>query len=367
MKNYLVNEEESRKDLFDDWYYVMAKNGIFAGLVYLYYPELVKRLKLTKEQAYWMAFLNSASQNICTVWVIFNEFPELPRTEEELERFKAWHADNQQDLAYDTDRRYFRTKLPAELEQYLIMLGGLTQQEFFEEELFDENNNKYFRNVYNSLNSIKGWGRLTTWSATEFYKILGELPIEWDTFFMNDVKGSKSQRNGYLKSIGQDELVWDKRQNNGVETHEAELMFCIEHGAMTVVDRLKKKFSDEPFYNIIGPETVETAFCSFKNSFFGRRYVTSYVDMSYFRIKKAEEKWVDVDFSIFWDIRKEMLPKEFCIEFNPKDLEIVSKSLDKGEKGAFFKETGIPPMMSVEFPEKYKCDYDKNIQGETNV
>lgn len=364
MKNYLVNEEQSRKELFDDWYYTMAKHGMFAGMVYSYYPELVKRKNLTKEQAYWMAFLNSASQNICTVWVIVNNFPNLPTEHDEIERFRQWHADNQKDLAYDTDRRYFRTKLVSELEQYLEMLGGKTQQEFFEETLADEDPKKYFRNVYNALNSIKGWGRLTTWSATEFYKILGELPIEWDTFFMNDVNGSKSQRNGYLKSIGRDDLVWDKRQGNEVEGHDGELMYHVEQGAMETVKRLKYKFADEPFYKLIGPETVETAFCSFKNSFFGRRYVTVYADMSYFRIKKAEEKWKDIDFSIFWEIRDDKLPRAFALEHNPKDLEIVSKSLDKGEKGAFFKNTGIPPMMSVEFPEKYACAYDENIKGE---
>lgn len=358
--DYRKNEPEIRKSYFKDWVYMFSKYKMWGGMIYLYFPEFCKKLNLTKEQRLWWAFLNSACENPNTTFALAKYFPDIPRTASEIERFRKFHADNQSRIAYDTDRRYFRTKLVSEFEQYLGLLDGKTQEEFFYETLYDKDPKKYYNNVHDALSSIKGWGRVTTWSAMEFYKILGEFEYEWDSFHMNDLKGSKSQRNGYLKMIGRDDLVWDKRQANGVESHSKELMAEIEIGAMETVEWLREEFKDEDFLYMIGPETLETAFCSFKNSFYGRRYTNVYADMSYFRIKKAEEDFPEVDFSIFWEVRGENLPDHFLLEKNPDDTLHETKNPSKCAHGIELKVTGIPYNMHYDFPEKYKPleDYD---------
>jgi len=364
-KDYRINDLATRQEYFDDWFAFMAEYGIFAGCVQLYFPEFAKRLNLSREQRFWWAWVNSHCQNACVTYTITRFFPDLPRTEEEISRLEEWYSKNWRRMEYDTDQRYRKAKLVSELRDYLSLLNGRTQEQVFDVDLADPDPKKYFRNVHDFIEQIKGWGRLTCWSGTEFYKCLADLPVEWDSFMMYNVDGSKSHRNGCFKSYAKDDLVWDKREPVFDEKNRPDSQLCsfAESLGWQTVKRLREKYKEKPWFRFIGPETVETAFCSYKNSFYGRRYVTVYCDMSYKRIKRAERDWPEVNYSIFWDIRRERLPKKILLEYNPRDAEICNSmsDLSKVKKAHVFKETGTPPMMSVLFPGKYRSSYDEEF------
>ena len=174
---------------------------------------------------------------------------------------------------------------------------------------------------------------------------------------MNDVSGSKSHRNGCLRVLGRDDLEWWKEANNGVTTHSKELCEAAEEQGRLLTEELKARYKNEPWAKYIGYQTVESALCAFKNCFHGERYPNVYTDMSYDRIKKAEQLVPSVDFSIFWKIREEKLPEKLLLEKNPNDPGLVPL------KQEWFKKTGQLPMLSVMDP-VFECDWDTNYYGD---
>ena len=152
--------------------------------------------------------------------------------------------------------------------------------------------------------------------------------------------------------MGRDDLVWWQGANNGITTHSKEICEATEAESRTLTEELKERFKEKPWARYIGYETVESALCAFKNMFHGRRYPNIYTDMSYDRIKKAEQVVPKIDFSIFWKIREEKLPKKLLLEKNPYDPGLSPV------KQEWFMKTGQVPMLSVLDP-VFECEWDK--------
>ena len=352
-----LRKPEYRKEFFFRFYEFHTKYGIHPGLVYLFLPKMAEHENWNMEQRLWVAFLEGCCENPCTVWQITRDFPELPRTEEEIQLFEKWHAENWKSLCYDIDTRYNKGHLVEQIQSYVKHLNGSTQEDFFHGKLFDADKKKWFDKVWEEVTSFYKYGRLTSWSYIEFIKILSGFDYEYSSLKMSDLSGSKSHRNGCLRVMGRDDLEWWSGANNGVTTHSKELCADVEQYGQQLTEELKARYGAEPWGKYIGYETVESALCAFKNSFHGRRYSNIYTDMSYDRIKKAEQAAPKVDFSIFWKMREDNLPEKLLLEKNPSDPGL------KPEKQEFFRNTGHMPMISVLDP-VFECEWDTKYYGD---
>lgn len=353
-----------RKAVFFKLFEFHTKYKIHPGLVYLYLPLLAEHEKWDNEQRLWVAFLEGICENPCTVWAIVNTFPTLPRTEQEISLFEKWHSKYWKRLQYDIDTRYNKGHAVDQLRSYVSNLNGKSQFDFFMG-FFGEacDNKQWFDLIYDKMTSdFYKFGRLTTWSYMEFIKILVPvLNYEYSSLKMDDIEGSKSHRNGMLRVLGRDDLEWWRPELNGVTSHSKDFAREVEKRAVRLTQGLKEKFKNESWAKYIGYETVESTLCCFKNCFHGRRYPNIYTDMSYDRIKKAEEVWDGaIDFSIFWDMRKENLPRYLLLEYNPDDVGLCPK------KQEYFMRTGKLPMLSVLDP-VFHCSWDDMYYGDNSA
>lgn len=329
--------KEVRKEVFMRLYEFHTSFLIHPGLVYLFLPKLAEENKWSMEQRLWVAFLEGCTENPCTVWAILQFFPEMPR---DLREFSKWHSENWRSLDYDIDTRYNKGHLVEQLENYQKTLRGRTQEQMFRDDCYSEDKKKWFDNIYTIVTGMYKFGRMTSWSYIEFIKILSEYDFEFSSFHMEELSGSKSQRNGILLVNGRDDLDW-WRENPEVTCHSLEILETAELWARELTEELKERFKSKSWSKYIGYETVESTLCCFKNCFHGRRYPNIYTDMSFDRIKKAEKIWGNkIDFSNFWRIRKENLPKNLLLEFNSQDPGLCPK------KQEYFSKTGSFPMMS---------------------
>ena len=330
--------KEVRKEVFFRLYEFHTSYGIHPGLVYLFLPALAESQGWTMEQRFWAAFLEGCTENPCTVWAIMQFFPELPK---DLTSFESWHRDNWRLLDYDIDTRYNKARLVDQTKSYLDTLKGRTQEQMFHDDCYSEDKKKWFDNISSTVTGMYRFGRMTSWSYIEFIKILSGYDYEYSSFYMKDLLGSKSHRSGTLLVMGREDLeYW--RGIPSVKSQLKDIYKTTEAKARQLTEELKDRFKDKPWAKSIGYETVESTLCCFKNCFHGRRYPNIYTDMSYDRIKKAERLWGNrVDFSIFWNIRKERLPKKLLLEYNPQDPGLCPR------KQEFFKNTGELPMISV--------------------
>ena len=344
-----------RREVFFHLYEFHTALGIQPGLVYLYLPELSRRLSLDMEQRLWLAFLEGCTENPCTAYYVLSAFPSLPRKDRELGAFLKWHNANWKNLQYDIDTRYNKGHLVEQVVSYVDALGGDSQEAWFRRE--DKGDPRaWFDAVWKKAVGLYKFGRLTTWSYLEFVKIVSGFGYEYSSLKMTDKDGSKSHRNGLLKVLGRDDLEWwEKGANNGVTTHSRELCEALEVRGAELLAELKERFRGAFWYNRIGNETLESTLCTFKNCFRGRRYPNIYTDMSYDRIVKAERLLPDVDFSVFWKMRRDNLPRELLLEYTPLDPGL------KPEKQGYFMRTGKLPMMSCVY-DCFKCDWDERLK-----
>ena len=347
---------EYRKEVFIRLFEFHTGLGIQPGLVYLYLPEIAISENWNMENRLWAAFLEGICENPCTVWAITRYFPELPRSVEQIKDFENWHYHNWKKLDYDRDTRYNKGHAVQQLKSYVENIGSYSQEEFFGKLLYDKDPKIWFNNIWKAVNKFYKFGRLTSWSYIEFIKILTNWSFEYSSLMMNDLEGSKSHRNGCLRVMGRDDLEWWKGSNNGITKHNFDICYNTELYGYYLMDILKHRFKNKEWYNRIGLQTLESTLCTFKNCFHGERYPNIYTDMSYDRIKKAEDLWgKSVDFQIFWKIRKEKLPKALLLECNPKDPGL------KPIKQNYFRNTGNLPMLSILDP-VFRCDWDNYLE-----
>jgi len=345
---------EYRREVFFRFYEFHLKYKSHPGGVYFLFPYIFKHLSLTKEQQYWFAFLNGCTQNPVTTWIIFHRFPDLPKNTDEMEK---WHRANWKNLMYDLDRRYQKGHLVEMVDDYLANLGKLSQEEFFESKLKGATPEESFYKVWDAVrNGFFMYGRLSTFSYLEYLSILG-LDIVCDSFFMEELEGSKSQRNGCLKVLGRDDLDWHKDDS---KRHSKELIEDIKVHAENILEEAQNRFKDSSFLKDVNRFTLESTFCCYKSWHrVNRRYPGIYNDMLYDRIKQGESLWPDEDFSIFWEARRDTLPKEIRLEDNPLDIGL------KPFKMNWYRETGEVIMMSSEwgcFENGYERDYVKGLE-----
>ena len=352
-----------RREVFLRFYEFHLKYRAHPGAVYYMIPYLVNKYGLDKEQQYWLTYINGCTQNICTTWVIFQMFPDFKNIT--FDKFETWHRKYWQRLMFDIDRRYVKGKMVEQWQHYSNVLNGMTQQEFFEGYLAntgDEHEN--FRRVWNKVkNDFYRFGRLSTFSYLEYLRIIG-LNIDCDQLFMFDLEGSKSHRNGMAKVLGRDDLEW-KDGNELFSGYTNEIISWLEQEAENLLNEAKVRFKGRDFYRDVNYFTLESTFCCYKSWHrVNRRYPNVYNDMFFERIKTAESKgWEDhgINFDVFWEARRELLPKYLRLEDNPNDPTFAKGNLHP-EKQNHYRITGQPIMMDKEWP-CFKNDFNDKYYG----
>ena len=333
---------EYRREVFLRFYEFHLKYRSHPGGVYFLMRHLPRVFNWTAEQRLWYAFLNGNTQHPPTSLVIFRRFPDFKNLD--LSELDRWFNLEFKRLEFDTDRRHQKSDFVKSVKCYKKLTEG-DQEGFFGSIVDTEDQYENFRKLWKVVREkFYSFGRLSTFSYLEYLRIM-RVPIDCDQLFLEDMSGSKSHRNGLAKVLGRDDLDWhDSNPTNFTGKYTPEMMVWLNKEAACLLNEAKTRFSGLSFYQDVSYFTLESTFCTYKSWHRpNRRYPNVYMDMLYNRIKKAEERWPEEDFSVFWDARKTYLEPELRLEDNPADPGLCK------EKQNHYRETGQVIMMDQEW------------------
>jgi len=319
---------EQRLGYFTQLYYATLKYKVSPGLVYLFMPELASRYNWSVDQKLWFSFINGMTQNPITSMRIMEASPFIPQSKEEFKRLDEWFNREWDKLSFDTDRRKQKRDTLKAIWSYSELV-----KEHGSQETTWKQKTPYSVLWERANGKIYSFGRLSAFSYLEYVKIMG-YGNDCSSLMFEEKEGSRSHRNGALLLLGHDEIVWDKRIGNGFNGRYENFEKICEYLTKAADDFLKD-------FNARYPEikgdyyTLESCLCTFKNSFFSRRYFGVYADMSWDRIKWYDDKGMSKYTEIFKDIRSQNLPEWLREECENKP---VSRSI----KASKFALTGIP-------------------------
>ena len=318
---------ENRMEYFTKLYAMNLSYGVMPGLVYLYLPSLAVKYNWDAEQKLWFAFLNGMTQNPITSLVMFDQLPMCPPAGAQLTKFDAWFNEFWDALQFDTDRRYQKKDTVAAIKHY----ATLVEEHGSQEKMLT---GKTYQQLWEIVSQYVSFGRLSCFSYLE-YVYLNGFGADCDDLMFRDKSGSKSHRNGMLLLHGKDDLVWDKRANNGFDgNYDNYDKMCewLTKQAEIFIGRFK---ANNTHLIYAGNFTMESNLCTFKNHFYARRYPGVYADMAYERIQWADEHGHREHTAVFKDIRKEYLPDWLLCEVTRDGMTIP-------QRAAVFPDTGRP-------------------------
>ena len=318
---------ENRRNYFGSLYRLNLEHGIMPGLVYLYMPELARRNGWDAEQRLWFAFLNGLTQNPITSLQLFDRLPVVPPASAGLNSFTEWFNTHWDTLQFDTDRRYQKKDTVQAIKTY----AALVESHGSQEAMLTGSYEKLWALVRGEYYSF---GRLSAFSYLEYVHLNG-FGADCNDLLFDDKSGSKSHRNGMLFLLGQDHLVWDKRQPNSHDGNYPEFKKMCRWLNGQAEDYLAMFTALNPELPGVSKFTLESNLCTFKNHFFGRRYPGVYADMALERILWADERGQQQFTEVFKDMRSELLPTWLRAECESEPLSIKSKA-------AMFPDTGFP-------------------------
>ncbi len=322
MKDY--RRPENRKEYFTALYELNLKHGIMPGLVYLYMPALAKMLGWDAEQKLWFAFLNGLTQNPITSLILFLQAEHLPRPNNTLDKFGRWFGSQWSNLEFDTDRKYQKKDTIAAIRSY----AKAAYEHGSQEKMLTGS----YQRLWDIAIAFPTFGRLSTFSYLEYVHLNG-FGADCTDMMFRDKAGSRSHRNGMLLLIGNDHLVWDKRQPSSHDGDYAGCDYIFEHleeSATTYLAEFNKAHPKTPGSRF----TLESNLCTFKNHFYGHRYPGVYADMAWQRILHAEQRGYKDVANIFKDIRT-ALPRWLRMECETNDATIK-------QRAKLFQTTGYP-------------------------
>ena len=334
-------EPKYRREVFLRFYEFHLIHRTHPGCVYFAFPWLEDYHNLDQEQMYWLAFINGCSQNIVTTELIFKRFPDVMKLN--IKELDDWWLTVHQKFkvggGWDLDRRYFKlgkTGFPACVKVY----QELVRQYGSQIEMFNalcKANDKYenYRQVWKFVRSnYLSFGRLSAFSYIEYWRIVG-LKVDCDELYLDDIKGSRSHRNGICKVLGRDDLEWWKDE----VTYDEQTIDWLTLEGTKLLEEARGRIDHKD----VSYFTLESTLCNYKSWHRpDRRYPNVYADMFHDRIKYAESQWGN-EFDIFWQMRDECLPDDLLLEKNPSDVGVTKI------KQNHYRLTGQPVMMDTMF------------------
>lgn len=332
-----------RREVFLRFYEFHLTYRSHPGCVYYLFPHFFKKFKCSLDERLWMAFVNGNTQHMPTTLAIFSRFPEPAKDFGALEKF---FSANYERLAFDTDRRYCKKEFLKSVRVYSDLVGK-SQSRFFGEL------GTAFCALWNTVRErFWSFGRLSTFSYLEYLRIAG-VPVECDDLFLDDLKGSKSHRNGLLKVLGRDDLDWHASNPDFDGRYSTAQISWLKAEAKLLLEDARKRFLRAPFFGDVNYFTLESTLCTYKSWHrLNRRYPNVYNDMMYDRIKLAERNFPDATLKEFWSARRVALPEYLRLEDCPDDPGLVPY------KQNHYRLTGQVIMMDRMWP-CFKNDWNK--------
>ena len=318
---------DNRLKYFSALYRMNLQFKIHPGLVYLYMPEMKKRLNWDDEQALWFAAINGHTQNPITSYAIMQFIPEIPTKDEEWKKAQTLFDIRWAELSFDTDRNKQKKDTIRGLYSYSLLVKDAGSQV----KLWS---GKTYPEYWELANSITSFGRLSTFSYLE-YVYLNGFGADCNNLMFDDLDGSRSHRNGMFFLTGQDHMVFDKRKENSHSGKYADLKglgASLESQAELFLGTFYRSNSE---LEHVGKFTFESCLCQFKNGFFRRRYPGVYADMAWERIQWYDKRDKKSLTKIFKEIRTERLPVWLLQEYD-------KTGKTRAEKCDEFIDLGIP-------------------------
>lgn len=319
---------ENRYRYFDKLYELNLTHGIMPGLVYLYMPALADTNNWGDDDKLWFAFINGMTQNPITSFRIMQKLPEVPPAGAALTGFKEWFDSEWETLQFDTDRRYQKKDTVQAIKTYARLVADHGGQ-------VNMLTNKPYQELWSLVrNQYHSFGRLSSFSYLE-YVYLNGFGADCDDLLFNDKSGSKSHRNGMMFFMGRDDMVWDKRLDNGFDgKYESFDKMCswLDKKSCDIISNFKR---NNPSVKNVNNFTLESNLCTFKNHFFGHRYPGVYADMAWERILWADSRGLQDVTRVFKDIRTK-LPEWL------RDECVNGEKLTIKQKAKIFPDSGAP-------------------------
>ncbi len=333
---------EYRREVFLRFYEFHLKHRSHPGAVYYVLPHLAHVHVWTVEQRLWFAYINGNTQHPPTSWLIFQQFPDVHTLDPA--KLEAWFKSVYARLAFDTDRRYFKKSFLVCVANYRKLLGGRSQEEFFQRGMTEGDPQMSFRTLWDYVGKhYEFFGRLSVFSYLEYLRIMG-VPIECDQLFLHDLNGSKSHRNGMCKVMGRDDLDWHDSNPGFAGSYTPQVIGWLTEEAEMLLTEARARMAGKTYVQDVGYFTLESALCTYKSWHRpNRRYPNCYNDMFLDRLRASEATW-GKQFESFWAARKAFLPEHLRLEDNPADCGL------KPAKQNHYLKTGQPVMMDKEWP-----------------
>jgi Alpha-glutamyl/putrescinyl thymine pyrophosphorylase clade 2 len=323
----------------------------FPGCVYFVLPYMAQQLNWDTEQRYWAAWLNANTQNPVTTLLLM----EQGSRPAEWEKVARWQASRWHELAWDTDRKYFKSSpvFTKALAGYAEIMSSAGSQSAYWKGCTS------WETAWIAMRALPYMGRLSAWSGLEYVRLLGDTRIpDASTLLLDDASGSRSHRNGLALVTGNDDMLHDSQLNPGY-TEKWDPGFVAQladAGERLLSEAACRSSSGYPVCYL----TLESALCTWKSWHKkSRRYPNVYSDMLYDRLRWAERYHGD-RFGVIWDARKAALPDHLRLEAMPGDPGL------KPVKQNHYRETGQVPLLGHE-PEwaDMWSDFDEAVKNGT--
>lgn len=311
---------EYRGEVFLRFYEFHLRYRSHPGAVYYVMPHLAEAGGWSLEDRLWFAYLNGNTQNPVTSYIIFSRYPSLVNVDV-VELGKWFHAPaTYASLQWDTDRRYHKKSFVSNIENYLHLLRGSSQVEYFGG-LCRGNEYANFRRVWDVVSKqFLSFGRLTTFSYLEYLRIMG-LGLDCDRLFLEDMAGSRSHRNGLCKVIGRDDLDWHQSNPGFDGSYSGATLRMLESVGERLLSEAQSRSKGQPWERDVSYFTLESALCTYKSWHRpNRRYPNVYNDMFHNRIRYGEQRWARPRLKVLWEAREDALPANLRLEDNPRDV-----------------------------------------------
>jgi hypothetical protein len=345
---------EYRREVFLRFWTFHLKHRAHPGGVYFAFPALRERYGWDVEESLWFAFLNGNTQHPVTSLILHRICPD-PSSHRSLLKMIDHFREYYGQLAFDTDRRHWKKALPEAVESYLRALqryGGS------QAEMWNAAAENGFQGVWNQATALHGFGRLSAFSYAEYLRIMG-VPFDCDELFLADRSGSRSHRNGLCLVTGRDEFDWHSSNPGFDGRYPPELIERLEVEAEGLLAEVRKRAVGADWFGDVSFFTLESALCTYKSWHRpNRRYPNVYNDMMYDRLRTYEKRTADAPTEVFWEIRRNWLPRHLRLEDNPYDPGCVPV------KQNWYRATGQVIMMSKDDP-VFANDFDEAVLMES--
>lgn len=328
---------ENRREMFIRFYTFHLRHKAHPGMVYSFLPAIADAYSLDDDGRAWLAWLNGNTQNAVTSMLLLEA---APRAQDWAKAVEFWN-DNFTLLEWDTDRRHQKSKFGIATEDWYTGWGHDAATGWREA-------GRSWSATWKHAFSQPFMGRLSSWSMTEFARILlGPDVPDSNTWMLEDTSGSQSHRNGLALVAGYDATYW--------EPEAAAVLGVVDELAALGDDLLAEARQRNPDNPDVSRLTMESALCTAKSTYKpNRRFPGCYADMAFLRIKKAEARFGRT-FPLLWEARCNDLPAYMRLEDNPHDPGLVPV------KQNWFRETGELPMIGHDWPDMWS-GFDENVR-----